>query len=611
MKTKKFKGIFIFVLIVLVCQFVHAAPSGQRLRVLAEQIGVLIGYASINNFNSMSDSSTYKEVARTEFNILTCENAMKMDALQPNQGSFNFGPADQHVQFAQSNGIEVHGHTLVWHSQSPSWIQNIGNRNQLLDAMYTHIDTVLNHYRGEILVWDVVNEAFNEDGSYRTSFWYNTIGQDYIDLAFQRARQADPNAKLIYNDYNLCELGSKSNGAYNMIQSMVNRGIPIDGVGFQMHLTADGINGQSFADNMARFADLGLELYITELDVRINPQPSQGDLENQANIYREVMQTALAQPAVKSIQVWGIPDKHSWCMSVFPGTGAPLLFDDNYNAKPCYYAVQEELGQGSPATPQPTATPAGPTPTPNQDPVFDGGPYTLNGSTDYVDLPDGLTTNLQDFSISCWVQLNSLDTWSRIFDLGVDTNVFMMLTPESGNTGYPYFAITTSGNDGEQGLDGTSAFPTGSWQHLAVTKSGSTGILYINGQEVDRNTGMTLHPADLGDTTNNYIGRSQWSSDPYLNGEVDEFFVYNRAISASEVSQLSSTPPGETTSRGDVNNDGSIDILDALLTAQYYVGLEPEGFIPGNADTNCDGSIDIVDALLIAQYYVGLLSQFC
>jgi enterochelin esterase-like enzyme len=275
----------------------------------------------------------------------------------------------------------------------------------------------------------------------------------------------------------------------------------------------------------------------------------------------------------------------------------------NFAQMACNAGFTEESGT-------PTPTP-GPTPTPNQDPVFDGGPYTLDGSTDYVDLPDGLTNDLQDFSISCWVKLNSLDTWSRIFDLGGDTNVFMMLTPESGNTGYPYFAITTSGNDGEQGLDGTSALPTGSWQHLAVTKSGSTGILYINGQEVDRNTSMSLYPADLGDTTNNYIGRSQWSSDPYLNGEVDGFLVYNRAISASEVSQLSSTPPGETTSLGDVNNDGSIDILDGLLTAQYYVGLEPEGFIPGNADTNCDGSIDIVDALLIAQYYVGLINSFC
>ncbi|MBN2532507.1 MAG: hypothetical protein JXB88_06420 [Spirochaetales bacterium] len=271
---------------------------------------------------------------------------------------------------------------------------------------------------------------------------------------------------------------------------------------------------------------------------------------------------------------------------------------------------------------EPTITPTpGPTPVPLQDPVWSGGPYSLNGTTDYVDLPDGLTNDLNDFSIACWVNLSSLDTWSRIFDFGGDTNIFMMLTPASGNTGYPYFCITLTGNDGEQGLNGNSALPTGSWQHIAVTGSGDTGILYINTQETDRNTGMTIHPADMGNTVNNYIGRSQWTNDPYLNGEVNEFVVYNRAISAQEVAALGSVSPGETPvpspdptpagTLGDVNDDGSIDIVDALLIAQYYVGLDPANFVPGNADTNCDGNIDIVDALLVAQYYVGLLSQFC
>jgi hypothetical protein len=268
-------------------------------------------------------------------------------------------------------------------------------------------------------------------------------------------------------------------------------------------------------------------------------------------------------------------------------------------------------GGGDPTvipTPDPTPVPTG---TPNQEPVWNGGPYTLDGSSDYVDLPDGLTDDLNDFSIACWVNVSSLDTWSRIFDFGVDTNIFMMLTPSSGNTGYPYFCITLTGNDGEQGLNGSSALPTGSWQHLAITRSGDTAILYINTQEVDRNTGMTIHPADMGNTVNNYIGRSQWSNDPYLNGEVDEFVIYNRAVSAQEVAALGSTPPGQTGTPGDPNGDGTVDIVDALLIAQYYVGLNPAGFIPENADTNCDGSIDIVDALLVAQYYVGLINSFC
>jgi hypothetical protein len=264
-------------------------------------------------------------------------------------------------------------------------------------------------------------------------------------------------------------------------------------------------------------------------------------------------------------------------------------------------------------TPDPTSTPTtGPTTPPSQDPIFSGGPYTLNGSSDYVDLPDGLTNDLYDFSIACWVKLNSLDTWSRIFDFGGDTNVFMMLTPASGNTGYPYFCITTSGNDGEQGINGTGTLPTGSWQHLAVSRSGNTGILYVNTQEAGRNAGITLHPSDLGNTTNNYIGRSQWSADPYLNADIDGFVVYNRALSAQEVSALGSTPPGGGSGTlGDANGSGAIDIVDALIIAQYYVGLNPSGFIAANADTNCDGSINIVDALLVAQYYVGLINRFC
>jgi hypothetical protein len=265
-------------------------------------------------------------------------------------------------------------------------------------------------------------------------------------------------------------------------------------------------------------------------------------------------------------------------------------------------------------TPTPTSTPTQtPTPTPTQistptpvmEPIWTGGPYTFNGTDTYIDLPDRITGNLSDFSVACRVNLNTVTNWVRIFDFGGDTNIFMMLTPQSGTSGYPYFAITTTGNDGEQGLNGKSALATGTWQHLAVVKNGTTGILYINGQEVDRNTAMTLKPLDLGETLNNYLGRSQWSHDPYLDGSIKEFKIYNRAITAAEVTALYNG--GDLT--GDVNGDGNVTIVDAMLIAQFAAGLDPAGFIAANADVNCDAKININDALAIARYAAGLLNN--
>ncbi|MCW8966566.1 MAG: endo-1,4-beta-xylanase, partial [Candidatus Pacearchaeota archaeon] len=349
------KQIFItFLAGIMFCQLAAAEPTGERLKNLAEPLGILIGFAAPNNFTVMSDSIVYQQVAASEFNLVTPENAMKLDAIVPSEGQYNFGNGDILVRFAQAYGMQVHGHTLIWHSAQPRWL-TILNRDMLIDAMNNVIDVILNHYKGQILAWDVVNEAFNEDGTYRASFWNNTIGEDYIDRAFLRCRQADPAAKLFYNDYNIEEINQKSDGVYKMVRSMILRGIPIDGIGIQMHITDQGIDYQSFADNMARFAALGLEIYISEMDVRIPVGYNvEIDLEHQAEIYREVIQRCVAQPACKAIQFWGIPDKYSWVPSVFPGTGVPLLFDDDYNAKPAYYAVQEVLAD---ATPIPTPGP--------------------------------------------------------------------------------------------------------------------------------------------------------------------------------------------------------------------------------------------------------------
>ena len=332
-----------------------AAPTGERLRNLAGDF--LIGYAAMSNFNTASDAAQFQDVARTEFNFVTPENAMKWDATEPSQNNFSFGGADTLVNFAQANNQKVHGHTLVWHNQLPNWVANGSwNSTTLTNVMYNHIDKVMNHWSdGQIYAWDVVNEAFEENGTRRASVFQNVIGNSYIELAFRRARAADPVTKLIYNDYGIETVNSKSTGVYNMIADFKSRGVPIDGVGLQMHLSGTGIDYNSLAQNMQRFANIGVEVYITEMDVRLPTPTNSNELAKQATIYQGVLDVCLKQPRCKALQVWGISDRHSWVPGTFPGTGDALIFDNNYNAKPAYYAIQAGLGNGT--TPTNTAVP--------------------------------------------------------------------------------------------------------------------------------------------------------------------------------------------------------------------------------------------------------------
>lgn len=325
----------------------QAAPSGEPLRNLAGTF--LIGYASADNFLNLADHDAYMATASREFNILTPENSMKWATIhRENRSTYNFAPADQHVKFAHANNLKVHGHTLLWADDGrlPGWVSEVSwTATDLTTMLYEHIDTVVGHYKGQVAIWDVVNEAFSADGtgSYRTSIWYTTIGPQYIELSFQRARAADPSAKLIYNDFNIEILGPKSDAVYRMILDFKARGIPIDGVGFQMHLPSSGLNYQSLSDNMRRFADQGLEVYVTEMDVRLALPVTQTDLNNQATVYRNILTTCLAQPACKALQMWGFTDSHSWIPKTFTGYGAALVFDENYNPKPAYAALQSGL----------------------------------------------------------------------------------------------------------------------------------------------------------------------------------------------------------------------------------------------------------------------------
>ena len=324
-------------------------PSGERLRNLAGKF--LVGYASHDNFWTLPDAASYEATASSEFNILTPENQLKFGAVEPQQNSFSFAAGDMHVQFAQMHGMQIHGHNLVWHSQLPGWLTSKTWTAALLTAvMNNHIDNVVGHYKGKIAIWDVVNEALNDDGTLRASIWETTIGSQYIALAFQRAHAADPNAILVYNDFNIETVNAKSNALFNLVSGFKQQGIPIDAIGLQMHLTSGGIDISSLTSNMQRFAQLGLQIYITEMDVRFTTPLSSADRQAQASIYANVLNACLQQPACKGLQTWGFTDKYSWIPSTFAGKGDALEFDANYVAKPAYFALQSGLstlnGQG-------------------------------------------------------------------------------------------------------------------------------------------------------------------------------------------------------------------------------------------------------------------------
>ncbi|MCB0087555.1 MAG: endo-1,4-beta-xylanase [Caldilineaceae bacterium] len=314
------------------------------MRELADARGLLIGYASRNEFYQLSDADQYEQTASAEFNILTPENQMKWDHIHPERDLYNW-ESDRHVEFAEAHDMQVHGHALLWHEQNPQWLLDTP-ADQLEGVMNEHIDTVMGHYAGRVQIWDVVNEAISITtvSDYRPTLWYDAMGPAYIEKAFVRARQADPNAILLYNDFGAETINAKSDALYAQMQIWLANGAPIDGIGFQMHIDADVFSNysghefepyQSFIANMQRFADLGLDIYITEMDVIIR-NPFQ--YRRQGEVYREILERCLAQPACKGFQTWGFVDKYSWHSEY-----EPLIFDNTYAPKPAYYTLQYAL----------------------------------------------------------------------------------------------------------------------------------------------------------------------------------------------------------------------------------------------------------------------------
>lgn len=317
------------------------APMGNgiTLQAAAANTGRLIGAA----FNTAHfDEVAYANAAGAEFNFATPENEMKWSATEPSQGRFTYGGGDSVVNFAAQHGIKVKGHTLVWHNQLPAWVSSLSGAAAVRPAMINHITQVMTHFQGKVIGWDVVNEAWNDDGrTLRADVFQLALGNGYIDEAFQAAHAADPDALLYYNDFGIEGNSTKANSAFSMIQSMKMRGIPIDGVGMQMHVGApnSGPTIAQFVANMLRYADLGLQIVVSEFDVQICTSTQAA----QQTRYHDIVAACMAEPACTAVTIWGITDKFSWLNGQACASAMGLLFDANYVKKPAYTGVLDAL----------------------------------------------------------------------------------------------------------------------------------------------------------------------------------------------------------------------------------------------------------------------------
>lgn len=327
-------------------------PRPSSLRTAAESKGLLVGAAALTA-PQLSMDYRYAEALSREFNFITPENAMKWGPID----GWGFGPADDIVDYAAAHQMKVKGHALIWAATltpderpGPSWVNDQLPADQFRQAVQDHIRSEVGHFKGRIYAWDVVNEAVDANGLRNTVF-LKKLGENYIAEAFRLTHETDPDALLFYNDYGTEEVNDKSNRVYELVKGLLDKGVPIHGVGLQMHVNASSYpDSQSIAANVRRLAALGLKVNISEMDVRIRDLPGDlaGKLQVQQQVYHDIISACVKEPGFIGVTFWGITDVHSWINDAYInnqplGPDKPLLFDENYQPKPAYYGAMNAL----------------------------------------------------------------------------------------------------------------------------------------------------------------------------------------------------------------------------------------------------------------------------
>lgn len=355
-----------------------AALTLQAQDGLKDAIGqrFLIG-TSLNAYQASGQDGTTEAIVRQHFNAVVAENAMKSEALQPQQGMFTFKQADEFVDFAERNHLAAIGHCLVWHSQMPAWftVDKEGktvSREELIKRIRQHIATVVGRYKGRIKGWDVVNEAIEDDGSMRRSPLYNIIGEDFIEIAFRAAHEADPEAELYYNDYSMAG-PRKREAVCRMVRRLKAKGVRIDAVGMQSHNGLDYPNLKEYEASIDSFAACGVKVMATELDINVLPSPEgfsgadinqNFELQAKLNPYPNGL-TKQAQKEfeqryldifdiyrrhahqISRVTLWGVTDAASWLNDwpVHGRTNYPMLFGRDNKAKPVVRKIMKMFSE--------------------------------------------------------------------------------------------------------------------------------------------------------------------------------------------------------------------------------------------------------------------------